>query len=206
MWSIRKEFHFSRICPSSLLHLYPHTLTFTTVLWINCPSVLYFGTGSHSFLPIQTICFCSYSLFLLPHQFLFFPPETFTTACVHAEMSLIYIPSLILHLPLCTTWFIFPLLYQNPSQDITIFFLHFLFSFIQIIFLSQKSTKALMMIKKIPFILLRPTIHFHFTYDWHISSIWCRWLHPPSDTPFSLVFFFWPHCLFFFFLVSYSRL
>ena len=86
--------------------------------------------------------------------------------------------------------FIFSLLYQNPSQDMPVFFLHFLFSFIQIILLSQKSTEALMMILKMPFILLCPTIHFHFTYASCISSIWCRWLHTPSETPFSLVFSF----------------
>ena len=174
MWSIRREFHFSRICSSSLLHLYPHTLTFTTVLWINCPSVLYFGTGSHSLLPIQTICFCSYSLFLLPHQFLFFFPWN-----IHYSMCSCWNVPYLYPLPHPTSSFVHHLIYlfstiPKPLTRYTYIFLHFLFSFIQIIFLSQKSTKALMMIKKMPFILLRPTIHFHFTwltYQQHLMQM-----------------------------------
>lgn len=185
------------------MHLYPHTLTFTTVLWINCPSVLYFGTGSPSLLPIQTFAFVVIHFFSYLIMVFFFFWNIHYSMCACWNLSYLY------PLPHPTSSFVHHLIYlfstiPKPLTRYTYIFLHFLFSFIQIIFLSQKSTKALMMIKKIPFNLLRPTIHFHFTYARHISSIWCRWLHPPSETPFSLVFSFWPHCLFF--LVSYPRL
>lgn len=100
-------------------------------------------------LAYSNICFCSYSLFLLPHHGFFFS-ETFTTACVHAEISLIYIPSLILHLPLCTTWFIFSLLYQNPSQDIPIFFFTFYFLLFRLSFCLKNPLKLSWWLKKYP--------------------------------------------------------